>query len=336
MSVASSEVLEELVTNRTKHDRNEPILQHFEELQSVERVPNIHVTAVVHPNAELGPNVLVGPYSVIGPDVVLEANVHLQSHVVIDGKTRISHGTQIHSFASLGGEPQDRKHLVLPQTDERDWTLTIGTHCVIREHVTVHGSTSYSEFPTTIGDNSWLLCGAHVAHDSQLGRRVTVGNNVCIAGHVSIGDGAIIGGQVGIKQYVSIGPLAMIGGHSAVDGDVLPYGLVLGNRSKLAGLNLVGLRRAGVSRSNIKLLLQVYRYIFGDCGSNKTGFAPALDLTYRKTLVERAIEAKQFLVGQELDAERAPMVHEMMDFVIASPQRFRSSLCPAFIATSSQ
>ncbi|POM59150.1 LOW QUALITY PROTEIN: UDP-N-acetylglucosamine acyltransferase, partial [Phytophthora palmivora] len=138
-------------------------------------------------------------------------------------------------------------------------------------------------------------------------RRVVVSNNVCIAGHVSIGDCAIIGGQVGIKQHVSIGPLAMVGGQSAVDGDVLPYGLVVGNRAKLAGLNLVGLRRAGVSRSNIKLLLRVYRYMFGAPTCKNTGFAPAL----KETVVERAMEAKQFLINEGLDSERIPMVHEM-------------------------
>ncbi|GMF53263.1 unnamed protein product [Phytophthora fragariaefolia] len=221
--------------------------------------------------------------------------------------------------------------------ESSDLTLVVGSNCVIREHVTVHGSTSYSDEPTSVGDDCWLLCGAHVAHDAQLGRRVVVSNNVCIAGHVSIGDGAIIGGQVGLKQHVSVGRLAMVGGQSAVDGDVLPYGLVVGNRAKLAGLNLVGLRRTGVSRSNIKLLLRVYRYIFGAPACKKTGFAPALEyvltivvrsqlfclcfvlslasLAYRETVVERALEAKEYLVAEGLDHERIPLVHEMVRFL---------------------
>ncbi|RQM18361.1 hypothetical protein DD237_002924 [Peronospora effusa] len=339
-SSTSTEVLKELIAHATHRD-----VRPTEDCQSVDRVPDVHVTAVVHPNAELGPNVLVGPYSVIGPDVVLEANVCLQSHVVIDGKTRVGNGTQVHSFARLGGEPQDKKHRIVAEQKAKEWTLTIGSNCVIREHVTAHSSTSYSQLPTSIGDDCWLLCGVHVAHDSQLGRRVVVSNNVCIAGHVSIGDGAIIGGLVGLKQHVSVGPLAMVGAQSAVDGDVLPYGLVVGNRAKLAGLNLVGLRRAGVSQSNIKLMLQVYRYIFGRHDCQKTGFAPSLEYVYVfslwtrvnrwETVVERAIEAKQFLLDEGLDADRGPMVHEMMDFVLTSPQRFRSSLCHAVIATSS-
>ncbi|KAG7390951.1 hypothetical protein PHYBOEH_006821 [Phytophthora boehmeriae] len=127
----------------------------------------------------------------------------------------------------------------------------------------------------------------------------------------------------------------MIGGQSAVDGDVLPYGLVVGNRAKLAGLNLVGLRRARVSRANIKLLLRVYRYIFGAPACKRTGFAPALDLAYRETVVERAMEAKHYLVAEGLDEERRPLAYELVDFVLASPQRFHSSLCQAVIAAPS-
>ena len=209
-------------------------------------------------------------------DVMLQQRVHLQSHVVVDGKTRVGCGTVVYPFASLGGAPQDKKHDLDVAAAADEWTLTIGRNCVIRERVTVHGRTSYSPCPTTIGDDCWLLCGAHIAHDAQLKRRVVVSNDVCVAGHVAIGDGAVIGGQVGLKQHVTVGPLAMVGGQSAVDGDVLPYGLVMGNRAKLVGLNLVGLRRAGVLRSEIKLLLQAYRYIFGRGGVN-TGFAPALE-----------------------------------------------------------
>ncbi|EEY53465.1 acyl-[acyl-carrier-protein]-UDP-N-acetylglucosamine O-acyltransferase [Phytophthora infestans T30-4] len=330
-SSASAEALEELIAHATQQDerpagRRLELSRRLHEYQAtaIERAAEVHATAVVHPNAELGPNVLVGPYSVIGPDVVLEADVRLQSHVVIDGKTRVGSGTEIHPFASLGGEPQDKKHQLFDKDEYEDWTLTIGSNCVIREHVTVHGSTSYSQAPTSVGDDCWLLCGAHVAHDSQVGRRVVVSNNVCLAGHVSIGDCAVIGGQVGIKQHVSVGPLAMVGGQSAVDGDVLPFGLVVGNRAKLAGLNLVGLRRAGVSRNNIKLLLRVYRYVFGALSCKRTGFAPALE----ETVVERALEAKQFFINEGLDSERIPMVHEMVDFVVTSPQRY-SSLCQA-------
>ncbi|CAI5733254.1 unnamed protein product [Hyaloperonospora brassicae] len=332
LSAASAEVLDELVGHATPQ-----CARHMDDPLRlvaigcpVERVPNVHATALVHPHADVGPDVVIGPYCVVGPDVMLQQGVHLQSHVVIDGKTRVGCGTIVYPFASLGGAPQDKKHDLDVAAAADEWTLTIGRNCVVRERVTVHGRTSYSSCPTTIGDDCWLLCGAHIAHDAQLKRRVVVSNDVCVAGHVTIGDGAVIGGQVGLKQHVTVGPLAMVGGQSAVDGDVLPYGLVMGNRAKLVGLNLVGLRRAGVLRSEIKLLLQAYRYIFGR-GCVNTGFAPALE----ETTVDRAVEAKRFFHQEGLDSGRIPMVHEMVDFVVTSSQRFHSSLCHAVIATRS-
>lgn len=204
------------------------------------------------------------------------------AHVVVDGLTRIGRGTTVHPFACIGGEPQDKKHRIHMEqrlSSSSPSSLVIGSNCVIREHATIHGSTSYTRnSPTMVGDDCWVLCGAHIGHDVKVGDRVVISNNVCIAGHVNIGDFAIIGGQVGIKQFVKIGSLAMIGGQSAVDGDVLPYGLVVGNRAKLVGMNLVGLRRARVSRANIKLMLRVYRYLFDATAScSKTGFAPPLE-----------------------------------------------------------
>lgn len=216
--------------------------------------PFIHPTAVVHPNTSIGRNVHIGPYSIVGPDVELDDGVFLQAHVVVEGRTLIGSDTVVHPFACLGGQPQDKKHVryndssrSLSTSANSQSALVIGRNCVIREHVTVHGSTSYSlDSPTRVGDDCWLLCGAHIGHDCDVGDRVVLSNNVCVAGHVRIGDFAIIGGQVGLKQHVSVGRLAMVGGMSAVDGDVLPYGLAIGNRAKLAGLNLIGLRRAKV------------------------------------------------------------------------------------------
>lgn len=213
--------------------------------------PFIHPTAVVHPNASIGRNVHIGPYSIIGPEVELDDGVFLQAHVVVEGRTLIGSDTVVHPFACIGGQPQDKKHVRYNDssltTTASQSSLVVGRNCVIREHVTIHGSTSYSlDASTRVGDDCWLLCGAHIGHDCTLGDRVVLSNNVCVAGHVQIGDFAIIGGQVGLKQHVNVGRLAMVGGMSAVDGDVLPYGLAIGNRAKLAGLNLIGLRRAKV------------------------------------------------------------------------------------------
>ncbi|KAJ0406601.1 hypothetical protein ATCC90586_003112 [Pythium insidiosum] len=277
----------------------------------------VHPTAVVHPLASLGQDVHIGPYCVVGQGVRLDDGVVLQSHVVVEGHTRIGRGTRVHPFACLGGEPQDKKHQ-RSSSPGSDWHLVIGAHCVIREHVTIHGCTSYSSHtPTTLGDHCWILCGAHVGHDVRIGQRVVLSNNVCVAGHVEIGDCAIIGGQVGLKQHIKVGSLAMVGGGSAVDADVLPYGLVSGNRAKLLGLNLVGLRRAGISRHEIKLMLRVVRYLFGSAGSNvtavcpKTGFAPALDLPYHDSIWLRVDEAQRHLAELNATPSSHPLVHEM-------------------------
>ncbi|TMW66312.1 hypothetical protein Poli38472_004077 [Pythium oligandrum] len=298
----------------------------------------IHPTAVIDPLARVGLNVRIGPYSVVGPDVVLEDGVVLHSHVVVEGKTRIGRGTVVHPFACLGGEPQDKKHKLHIPTDIAPFTLEIGQHCVIREHVTIHGSTAYSAHtPTKLGDHCWILCGAHVGHDVQIGSHVVLSNNVCVAGHVEIGNFAIIGGQVGLKQHIKIGSLAMVGGGSAVDGDVIPYGLVNGNRAKLLGLNLIGLRRAKVSRHEIKLMLRLVRYLFGSSLSSiatvcpKTGFAPALDLPYHESLLVRGCEAKKYLSEEEITASAYPLVHEIVNFVLQSPERAKSSLCQAML-----
>lgn len=234
----------------------------------VDPTAQIHPTAVVHPQAIVGRRVRIGPYSVVGADVVLDDDAELQAHVVVDGRTHIGQGTIVHPFACLGGEPQDKKHATTPRADADDAALSlqIGRNCVIREHVTIHGCTSYSASqPTRVGDDCWILCGAHIAHDCVVGDRVVLSNNVCLAGHVRIGDRAIIGGQVGIKQFVNVGPLAMVGGQSAVDGDVLPYGLVTGNRAKLMGLNLVGLRRA-----KVLIRMKAVRAKMADCALSST------------------------------------------------------------------
>lgn len=193
-----------------------------------------------------------GLYCIV--DVALDDGVYLQAHVVVEGKTAIGSDTIIHPFACIGGEPQDKKHRRSGGVGQpSSSSLVVGKNCIIREHVTIHGSTSYTfDTPTTVGDDCWILCGAHIGHDCSVGNRVVLSNNVCVAGHVQIGDFAIIGGQVGLKQHIKIGSLAMVGGKSAVDGDVLPYGLAIGNRAKIAGLNLIGLRRAKVTNENLQ------------------------------------------------------------------------------------
>lgn len=216
----------------------------------------IHPTAVVETTAQLAADVVIGPYCVIGPEVLLEKGVHLHSHVVVDGKTRIGEATKIFPFASLGLPPQDLKY------KGEASSLSIGKHCVIREHVTMNPGTEGGGMKTQIGDYCLFMVGSHVAHDCRIGNHVILANNATLAGHVQVGDHTIIGGLAAVHQFVRIGKHAIIGGLSGVENDVIPYGSVMGERAELAGLNLVGLKRRNFARESIHALRNAYKELF--------------------------------------------------------------------------
>lgn len=215
----------------------------------------IHPTAIIEDGAKLGKNVKIGPYSIIGPKVVLGDNVEIKSHVVISNKTIIGEGTKIFPFASIGEITQDLKY----KGDETE--LTIGKNNIIREYVTMNPGTEKGT-KTIIGDNCLFMISSHVAHDCIVGNNVIMANNATLAGHVTVGDFAIIGGLSAIRQFVRIGEHAMIGGMSGVEDDVIPYGMVYGQRPGLMGLNLVGLKRRDFSREEITNLRKAYEMIF--------------------------------------------------------------------------
>jgi UDP-N-acetylglucosamine acyltransferase len=208
----------------------------------------VHAGAIVEPGAVIGPGCRIGPFSVIGPRVRLGANVEIKSHVVITGETEIGDGTVIFPFAVIGEIPQDKKF----QGEET--RLVVGRRNRIREHVTMNPGTAGGGGITRVGDDGLFMAGCHVAHDVQIGDRVIVVNSAAVAGHCIIGDDVIIGGLCGIHQFVRIGRGAIIGALSMVTADVLPYGLVQAPRGELDGLNLVGLKRRGVSREDISAL----------------------------------------------------------------------------------
>lgn len=219
-------------------------------------MPSIHPSAVVNSSARLADNVVVGPFSVVGPDVELGEDVHVSSHVVIDGVTRIGSGTRIFPFASVGLAPQDLKY------QGELSRLEIGSNCIIREHVTINTGTNGGGMLTTVGDRVMLAIGCHVAHDCRIGNGVLVMNHVLLGGHVEIGDFAVIGGGSAVHQFARIGCHVMVGGLSGVEGDVIPYGTVIGNRARLEGLNLVGLKRRGFGRSDIHALRNAFKILF--------------------------------------------------------------------------
>ena len=221
---------------------------------------SIHPTAVIDAAAELGRGVRIGPYCTVGPDVTLEDGVELVSHVVVDGHTRIGAGVILYPFCTVGLAPQDLKYKGEPTRCE------IGARTQVREHCTIHRGTATGRGLTSIGADCMLMAVAHVAHDCQLGHHVIVANNAVMGGHVSIADHAVIGGAAAIHQYVRIGRAAMIGGVSGVEGDVIPFGSVIGNRARLAGLNVIGLKRRGFEKAAIMKLHAAFRMLFRDEG----------------------------------------------------------------------
>jgi UDP-N-acetylglucosamine acyltransferase len=218
---------------------------------------SIHPSAVIDPAATLGADVQIGPFCVVGPHVRLGDRVRLRSHVVVDGHTEIGDDTEVFPFASIGTPPQDLKY------GGEESRVIIGKRNKIREHVTINPGTAGGGMETRVGDNCLLMVGCHIAHDCIVGNHVIFANNATLAGHVIVGDHAIIGGLSAVHQFVRIGPHAMIGGMSGVENDVIPYGLVMGERANLSGLNLVGLDRRGFERALINELRQAFKIMFG-------------------------------------------------------------------------
>jgi len=253
---------------------------------------SIHPSSVIDPAARLGSDVSIGPFCCIGPDVELGDNVRLVSHVAVDGRTRIGPGTVVYPFASLGHAPQDLKYHNEPSE------LIIGSNNRIREHVTMNPGTEGGGMVTRVGDNCLFMMASHVAHDCIVGNNVILANNATLGGHVTVGDHAILGGLTAVHQFVRIGDHAMIGGMSGVEQDVIPYGLVMGDRARLSGLNLVGLERRGFSRDDIRALRSAYRMLFASEG----------------TLAERIEQAAQEFGDQ-------PVVSSILEFIRAKASR---------------
>lgn len=216
---------------------------------------NIHPSAVIEAGAQIDPTAKIGPLCVVGPEVTLGPDVELKSHVVVTGRTSIGAGTVVFSFAVLGEIPQDLKF------KGEASALHIGARNRIREHVTVNTGTDGGGGVTKIGDDGLFMAGCHIAHDAHIGNNVIVVNSAAVAGHCVIEDNVIIGGLCGIHQFVRIGRGAIIGALSMVTADVIPHGLVQASRGQLDGLNLVGLKRRGVDRSEITALRAAFQML---------------------------------------------------------------------------
>jgi UDP-N-acetylglucosamine acyltransferase len=243
-------------------------------------------TAIIEEGARLGADVKIGPFCLVGADAVLGDGCELMSHAVVAGRTSIGARTRIFPFASIGHQPQDLKYAGEPST------LSIGAECLIREGVTMNPGTTGGGMRTVIGDRCTFLANSHVGHDCKLGNGVILSNNVMLAGHVLVGDYVGLMGGAAVHQFCRIGAHAFVGGLSGVENDVIPYGMALGNRAHLAGLNIVGMRRRGFSRDEMHDLRRAYRLLFADEG------------TLKERLEDVAAEFAEHL-----------LVHEVLDFI---------------------
>ncbi|MFY0619495.1 acyl-ACP--UDP-N-acetylglucosamine O-acyltransferase [Shimia sp.] len=251
----------------------------------------VHSSAVIEDGATVSNGCIVGPFCVVGAGVVLCEDVVLKSHVVVSGDTEIGAQTEVFSFSVIGEVPQDLKF-----TGE-ETRLVIGERNRIREHVTMNTGTQGGGGVTRIGNDNLFMAGCHIAHDALIGDRVIVVNSAAVAGHCVIEDDVIIGGLCGIHQWVRIGRGAIIGAVSMVTNDVIPYGLVQGPRGELDGLNLVGLKRRGVARSDITALRAAFQMLAQG---------------------EGAFQERAKRLGDETDSQ---YVQEIVSFVLGDTER---------------
>jgi UDP-N-acetylglucosamine acyltransferase len=244
---------------------------------------SVHPTAIVSPNAQLGEGVKIGPFCIVGDYVILHERVELVSHVVVEGHTEIGADTQIYPFASVGHRPQDRKY------HGEASRLVIGERCTIREAATLNPGTESGGMLTKVGNDCLIMASAHVAHDAIIGNNVIMANYVGIAGHCQIGDNVIFGGSSVVHQFTRVGAHAFVGAHSMVDGDIIPYGMAVGNRASLTGLNLVGLKRHKFDREAIHRLRAAYRMIFASEGTLRERVEDAAGLFKGDALVQNVV-----------------------------------------------
>jgi UDP-N-acetylglucosamine acyltransferase len=216
----------------------------------------IDPSARIESGATIGKDVTIGPYSIIGPHVSIGDGCRLIGHVSLAGHTTIGPRTVIYPFASLGTPPQSVNYRGGPTR------LVVGADCDIREGVTMNTGTEDGGGITEVGDKCFFMVGAHVGHDCKVGNNVTFANNVVLGGHVTVGDHVLFGGKSAVRQFVRVGEGAMIAGLSGVRADVIPYGTAQGPLAFLVGLNVVGLRRRGAAKVDIRRVRTAYETLF--------------------------------------------------------------------------
>lgn len=216
----------------------------------------IHASAIIDATARLADDVEVGPWCVVGPNVDLLSGVRLVSHAIVQQDTIVGERTIIHPFAVIGGDPQHNGYKGEPVR------LEVGSDNVIREHCSFNRGTPQGTGVTRVGSNSLFMTGAHIGHDSVVGDNVVMANNATLGGHARIGDRVFLGGLCAVHQNGRVGQGAIVGGLAAVTRDVIPYGSAWGNHAQLHGLNLIGLKRKGYGKDQVRRLLAAFRDLF--------------------------------------------------------------------------
>ena len=251
---------------------------------------SIHPTAVVDDGAHLGSGVSIGPYAIVEADTSIGDRTELRAHVIVKRFTTMGADNRIYEGAVIGGEPQDVSFKGEPSR------LVIGDRNLIREGVTIHRATAPGG-QTTVGSDCFVMAYAHIAHENRIGDRVILANNVMLAGFVELGARAFLSGGVGVHQFCRVGRLAMLGGNSKIVKDCLPFVITDGFPARARGLNVVGLRRAGFSASDIRTLKEGYRLLLRS-----------------NLLLADALE--------KMTALGSPLVDEMVGFVRRSKRGF--------------
>ncbi|MCC6642668.1 MAG: acyl-ACP--UDP-N-acetylglucosamine O-acyltransferase [Deltaproteobacteria bacterium] len=217
---------------------------------------DVHAAALVDPRARLGEGVRVGPWSIVGPDVTLGDGVEIGPHVVVTGKTTIGPRTRLFPFAAVGGEPQDKS------SAGEATELLIGADNVIREHVTIHAGTPRGGGATHVGDDNLIMNGSHIGHDCRVGSHCILAAFTGLAGHVVVEDHVVLGGYTGVHQFARIGESVMAAANAKVSKDCVPFSLIAGDRARLVGVNVVGLRRRGFDPETVRAIRQAFHVLF--------------------------------------------------------------------------
>lgn len=244
----------------------------------------VHPTSVVEHGAALHDGVRIGPFCHVGPNAELGPGTELISHASVIGNTKVGANSLLYPHAVLGCGPQ-----VIGMRETPDSRLEVGAGSVFREYATAHSGIPKHGGVTRVGEACYIMIGAHIAHDCTIGNNVVMANNVSLAGHIEVGDNVWFGGLAAVHQFSRIGRNAFIGGGAIVVEDVIPFGSVVGNHAKLAGLNTVGLKRRGFGKADIQEIRSAYKAVFEGEGLFKDRLTRAAESFSGKTLAMEMI-----------------------------------------------